>query len=265
MVKKERKLIDMGKSKIEWCNETYNPVVGCSPISAGCDNCYAKAMNKRFFGGDFSVKFHPERLEEPLKRKKATLYFVCSMGDLFHDDVELWWIEEVLSVIMRSPKHHFMILTKRPEKMKEFFCEKIEDYYMPDNLWLGVTAENQEQADKRIPILLEIPAAGYFVSLEPLLEPIKLNSKKWLDYCEYPHCDYYCGSDGDENYICSGKHVENHLNFVIGGPETGSKSRPMKDEWIDNIEEQCDDADIPFFHKKDKERQQVPRELKKFF
>jgi len=149
--------------------------------------------------------------------------------------------------------------------MALIYAPKDTSYKPLKNLWLGVTAENQEQADKRIPILLEIPAAGYFVSLEPLLEPIKLNSKKWLDYCEYPHCDYYCGSDGDENYICSGKHVENHLNFVIGGPETGSKARPMKDEWIDNIEEQCDDADIPFFHKKDKERQQVPRELKKFF
>lgn len=264
----------MSKTKIEWCQHVYNPVTGCSKISEGCQNCYAFSMNKRFGdkwnNPDFKVRFHPERLNQPLRKKKPTLYFVCSMGDLFHEDVEIEWLKDIFNVISMSPQHHFLMLTKRPlvmklklenlsqmirrEMAKEGFSPfnyKKNEFDTYRNLWLGVTAENQEQADKRIPILLDIPAAGHFVSFEPLLEWINIKPEwselKWS---------------------------------IVGGENSNTNPRDMSESFVYNIYKESEKMNIPFFFKKwgtVREREgygknvkkeyprQVPEELARFF
>lgn len=170
-------------SKIEWTDKTWNPVTGCTKVSPGCKNCYAATMAKRLqamekpkYKNGFAVTCHPESLGEPLKWRKPCKIFVCSMGDLFHEDVPFRFIDDVFYAIQACPNHTFQILTKRAERMFEYFKE-----FGPSlpNVWLGVTAENQEQADKRIPLLLQTPAAVRFVSIEPMLGGVKLD-KAWL-------------------------------------------------------------------------------------
>ena len=169
-------------TKIEWCEESWNPVTGCTKISTGCKNCYAEKMAKRLAGrfdypadDPFKVTIHPNKLNQPLKWKKSRKIFVCSMGDLFHKDVPFDYIVEVLKIVDNGTRHTFLILTKRPERMREFFNDYFSGFcnsFGPTlrNLWLGVSVENQQTADERIPILLRIPAAVRFVSVEPSVE-----------------------------------------------------------------------------------------------
>lgn len=186
----------MGKTKIEWTEYSWNPVTGCTPASEGCQNCYAKRMATRLKGRygypedePFKVTLHPEKLKEPLKWKKPRRVFVCSMGDLFHEQVPDEYIAKVWEVMSNASQHTFLVLTKRPQRMKDFLArlgwyihdrdgypmEAVLDEggkYTLKNVWLGVTAENQQRADERIPILLQIPAAVRFVSIEPMLGPV---------------------------------------------------------------------------------------------
>ena len=240
----------MGTTKIEWAERTWNPVTGCTPISEGCQNCYAERMSKRLAGRagypaeePFQVTLHPDRLEEPLRWRKARKVFVCSMSDLFHDDVPDDFIEKVFNVMDRCGAEHnatgnrghiFMVLTKRPHRMKAFVdrwwrsfqAHGVEPYM--ERIWLGVTAENQDQADKRIPILLQIPAAVKFVSVEPMLGRLTLD-----DYINA----YYPGPLGDG------------ISWVICGGETGPGARPMHPDWVRSLRDQCEEAGVPFFFK----------------
>ncbi|MGL5512792.1 MAG: DUF5131 family protein [Sporomusa sp.] len=253
----------VAKSKIEWTDKVWNPVTGCSKISAGCDNCYAERMSKRFAetwglspDNPFKVTLHPERLEQPLRWKKPSKIFVCSMSDLFHDDVPFDFLQSVLGIIWFSHIHNFghtfMILTKRPERMKDFFENKIHadsanNYHLPQNLWLGVTAENQEQADKRIPILLETPAAVRFVSVEPMLGPVDL----WYPKSIWPDGPEMCCTGRDCG--CRGLPTEPPLiyglNWVICGGESGPGARPMHPYWARSLRDQCQAAGVPYFFK----------------
>ena len=181
----------MSKTNIEWTGHTWNPLSGCTKVSDGCKNCYAEKMANRLqamgakgYENGFAVTLHPDKLDEPLRRKKPTIYFVCSMGDLFHEDVPFEFIRRVWIIMIEARQHTFQVLTKRPERMFEFLSTHApvramtgETYgkdFLPKNIWLGVTAENQEQADKRIPILIDTPAAVRFVSIEPMLGEINL-------------------------------------------------------------------------------------------
>lgn len=193
----------MAETKIEWADVVWNPITGCTPISEGCQNCYARRIAYRLKGrfgypenDPFRVTFHGERLEEPLKWKKSRRIFVCSMGDLFHENIPFEWINDIFGIIMMVPQHVFMLLTKRPERALEYhqyseyeFTDgsgKLEtsNWEWPVNIWLGVTAENQKRADERIPVLLQIPASERFVSIEPMLGPIDL-----LNYLGLPICN----------------------------------------------------------------------------
>lgn len=240
-------------TKIQWTNETWNPIIGCSKISEGCQNCYAEKMafrlahikntgyyekvlawNKAMFGEWNGITHRNESaLKKPLSWKKPRMIFVCSMGDLFHESVPFEWIDKVFTIMAMSPEHTFQILTKRPERMKEYIEEiHVETF---KNIWIGVTAENQEQANKRIPVLLEIPAAKRFVSCEPLLSNIDLSFN-----CQFIHED-------NEGY---GVDAIKGLDWIIAGPETGPKARPMQKEWIENLYSQCELTNVPFFDKK---------------
>ena len=250
-------------SKIEWTNKTWNPIIGCSKISEGCQNCYAEKMafrlanieNTEYYASVLKFEkginngkltppddilkpnwndntyFVKSQLKKPLNRKKPTMYFVCSMGDLFHENVPFEWIDNVFSITQKCLHHTFQILTKRPEIMKDYFDSRhIKRHY--HNIWLGVTTENQKAANERIPILFQISASKRFISCEPLLEPINLNVADWL--CKgYP-----------------GKTMYSYLDWVIAGPETGPKARPMQKEWIESLHRQCKDSNTPFFDKK---------------
>lgn len=233
-------------TKIEWAEETWNPITGCTKISAGCANCYAERMANRLAnipgsgydkGNPFGVKFHPDRLDQPLKWKKPRKVFVCSMGDLFHEDVTDSWLDDVFFTAANLARQHtYLVLTKRPQRMYEYFTKKIEDgftwregiTYVPlPNVWLGVTAENQDAADERIPWLMKTPAAKRFVSVEPMLGQVDLDTINGA---------FGCVDVGD-------------LDWVICGGETGPGARPMRPDWARSLRDQCVSADVPFFFK----------------
>lgn len=209
----------MSKTKIEWTEYTWNPVTGCSKVSEGCRHCYAERMAKRLAGRcgypadePFRVTVHPERLEEPLGWRKPRRIFVCSMGDLFHDEVEPTTITDVIDVIRDCPQHTFVVLTKRPVRARRFTLD------LP-NLILGVSVEDQPTAEQRIPILLETQAAGRGVSYEPALGPV--------DFSPYLP----------------------NLDWVIAGGETGPGARPAHPDWFRSVRDQCQAAKVPFFFK----------------
>jgi protein gp37 len=246
-------------TKIEWTEETWNPVTGCTPISEGCQNCYAKRMAKRLAGRcgypkdePFKVTLHLDKLKQPLKWKKPRRIFVCSMGDLFHNDVPINWLQEVFDVMWVNKHHTFLILTKRPDKVLKYIeiAKKLNYWAVLPNVWLGVTAENQQRADERIPILLQIPAAKRFVSVEPMLGPLDLTNirfDKWtvmnlLEGCGITNRPGYMGQSLP-NVHC------NKIDWVICGSESGPNHRKTKIEWIRDLREQCISANVPFFLK----------------
>ncbi len=256
-----------GKTKIEWADRVWNPVTGCTKISEGCRNCYAERMSKRLAGragyprSGFKVTMHPERLEEPLRWKKPSKIFVCSMGDLFHEAVSDEFLDEVFAVMAASAHHTFMVLTKRPARMKEYILKAMYDencnyegWYVaiarrgiPDaapleNACLGVSVENQKTADERIPLLFKTPAAKRFVSYEPALEPIDIESYL-LPQCRATREEHESEHGGGE--WCN----ETRIDWVIMGGESGPHARPMRPNWARSMRDQCQDAGVPFFFK----------------
>lgn len=251
-------------SKIEWTDATWSPVTGCTPISAGCQNCYAARMAKRLAGRcgypadePFRVTFHPERLDEPLHWRKPRRVFVVSMGDLFHKDVPFGWTTHVFDAIRDCQKHTFQILTKRPERMEEFFNGRGGWRYGPPpyNVWLGVTVENQDTADERIPLLLRCPAKVRFLSCEPLLGPVAIRVTRhhdhpsgdptlWWETYDYPlsgFCSTKQGGWTDPNYP--------RIHWVIAGGESGPNARPSHPDWFRSLRDQCAAAGVPYFFK----------------
>jgi len=207
-------------SSIEWTHATWNPVTGCSYISDGCRNCYARRMAKRLkamgilrYRNGFGVSTHNDLIDAPLRWKKPRLIFVNSMSDLFHEEVPLEFIEDVFSTIRKAYWHVFQILTKRADRLAAL-ANKLD---WPRNLWIGVTVESQQYVD-RIKKLSSVPAAIRFVSFEPLLGPIK-------------ELDLAC------------------VDWAIVGGESGPSSRVMAPDWARLIRDACVDLSIPFFFK----------------
>lgn len=239
-------------TKIEWCDETWNPTVGCKKVSAGCKNCYAERMACRLArmgqdnyllvthddvtsGWTGHVKCLPERLDIPLKWKKPRRIFVNSMSDLFHEDVPDEFIDDVFNTMYSAGWHTFIILTKRPERMSKYMHRisrmtifKSEDVW--SNVHLGVSISNQTDADNFIPWLLRTPAAVRIVSVEPMLGPINFGT--WL---------------GDRNHNELG--TQPYIDWVIAGCESGPNRRPMDIGWARDLRLQCDIAHVPFFLK----------------
>ena len=236
-------------TKIAWTNETWNPVSGCTKVSAGCKFCYAEAVTERFGNGrKFSdVVLHPERLDIPLHWRKPRKVFVNSMSDLFHEKVPVAFIERVwtkMHVAHKDRGHIFQVLTKRPQRMLEVLGPRGFGWYATEGpvarpepgIWLGVSCENQETANERIPFLLQTPTAIRFASLEPLLGPV--------DFHIIPEFNK-CGSAGQallDNF------------WVIVGGESGPHARTMNIEWLESIVEQCKVAGVPVWVKQDSGR-----------
>lgn len=162
----------MNKTKIPWCQYTWNPITGCTPCSDGCKNCYAHALAKRFNKGDFSVKFHKNRVKESHKLKIPSVIFCGSMTDLWHPKVRVCWRDYIFGIMHETSQHIYLVLTKRPELIKE--------KELPSNCWLGVTIESNKYLS-RLNYAKRVKAAGHFISYEPLLEHVQINpNADWI-------------------------------------------------------------------------------------
>jgi protein gp37 len=207
-------------SSIEWTESTWNPVTGCTKISAGCAHCYAERMAKRLkamgqsrYRNEFKVTLQPDALDAPLHWKRPRMIFVNSMSDLFHEDVPADYIANVFAVMQEASQHTFQVLTKRPQRAAEL----APNLPWPDNVWMGTTVESADYL-YRIHSLIQIPAKIRFLSLEPLLGPLpKLPLKD--------------------------------IHWVIVGGESGPEARPIESKWIFKIRDQCQKSDVPFFFK----------------
>lgn len=208
------------KTTIEWTQMTWNPVTGCSKVSQGCKFCYAERMAKRLQGmglaqyrDGFKVTLAPQVLSDPFGWAKPRLVFVNSMSDLFHEEVPLEYIKRIFEVMIATPQHTYQILTKRDRRLVEL----APHLPWPDNVWMGVSVENQ-QATTRIPGLVASPAKLKFLSIEPLIGPIQRLPLRGIDW-------------------------------VIVGGESGPRARPLEKEWVESIRWQCVKRQIPFFFK----------------
>lgn len=218
---------------IEWVKnpdgtkgETWNPITGCEKVSPGCAHCYAETMAKRLKlmqqpayqdvvderGWTGKINLVESALEKPLKKKKPTTYFVNSMSDLFHKDVPIEYLQRIFEVIKQTPQHTYQILTKRAERLAEI--APALDWH--PNIWMGVSVESQKYVE-RIEYLKQVPARVRFLSCEPLLGNLRLNLT--------------------------------NIHWVIVGGESGFNCRPVEEEWVRDIRNQCGIAGVPFFFK----------------
>lgn len=216
-------------TKIEWTDTTWNPVTGCTKVSPGCANCYAertakwlKNMGSPRYRNGFAVTCHPKSLEEPDHWRRPRRVFVCSMGDLFHEDVPEEFIVRVFAAMERNPQHTYQILTKREHRMAELGVS----LPWPDNVWAGVSIED-DMAVARIRLLSRVPARVRFISLEPLIGPVpSLLARR-------PH----------------GQGPLDRVDWVIVGGESGRGCRTMPAGWPERIRDACIERAIPFFFK----------------
>lgn len=269
-------------TRIEWTDATWSPVTGCTRVSPGCVNCYIDwappfRIEGRHFtdrdgnrsheiGATTGVRLHPDRLDWPLRKRswRGKRVFVCSMADLFHDEVPDDYIARVFAVMALTPEVAYQVLTKRPARMRSLLSSKtfeddamrevryptspgpwpnVPDWPLP-NVWLGVTVEDQERAYLRIPILLDTPAVVRWLSCEPLLGPVNLPVCRCLGVGSIAHgrnwpdtvCDQ-CGGSGSQ------------IDWVVVGGESGPNARPMHPDWARSLRDQCASAGVPFLFK----------------
>lgn len=203
------------KTSIEWTDKTWNPTTGCNKVSSGCKHCYAETITKRFhqhFPSGFKFTLHPDRLEDPKRWRKPSRVFVNSMSDLFHEEMPFMFLKKIFQIMGECDRHVFQILTKRHERLVELASEL--DW--PENVWMGVSVENEDYIH-RVDYLRQVPAAVRFLSCEPLLGPLALNLED--------------------------------IHWVIVGGESGSGHRPIKMDWVRDIRNQSEAANVAFFFK----------------
>lgn len=211
-------------TSIEWTDATWNPVTGCTKISAGCDHCYAERFSERFrgtrghpFEAGFDLTLRPERLEQPLRWRLPRMIFVNSMSDLFHKKIPKEFIARVFDTMETASWHTFQVLTKRSSLMRDFLRERYGTQRGPSHMWFGVSVEDGTKTS-RIRHLRDAPAGVRFLSIEPLIGPVGK-----LDLAE--------------------------IDWVIVGGESGPGARLMKEEWAIYVRNQCVKVDVPFFFK----------------
>lgn len=210
----------MRTTKIEWTDKTWNPITGCTKKSAGCAHCYAEVMARRLkamglgkYRNGFALTLHEDDLKEPFQWTKPHNIFVCSMSDIFHENVPFEFVDKIMDTIELTPQHRYQILTKRAERMEEYFTTR----NIPQNVWLGVTVECKSTRF-RIDHLRRLDASVKFLSCEPLIEDL-------------------------------GEIDLNGIDWVIVGGESGPKARPMKSEWVVSIKQQVETQGAAFFFK----------------
>lgn len=225
----------MAQTSIEWTEMTWNPTTGCDKISAGCKYCYAEVMSKRLqamgiekYKDNFELRIHPHELKKPYTWKKSRIVFVNSMSDLFHKDVPLDFIKKVFKVMNDCSQHTFQVLTKRADILYKYHKELT----WTDNIWMGVSVEDDRVLD-RIDYLAKTDAKIKFLSCEPLIDSL-------------------------------GKIKLKNIDWVIVGGESGRKARPMKEQWVLEIKDQCKKQSVPFFFKQwgGTNKKKAGRELK---
>lgn len=212
------------KSTIEWTDATWNPVTGCTKITAGCDNCYAERFAERWrgipghpFEQGFDLTLKPDRLKQPLAWKRPRMIFVNSMSDLFHKDVPVSYVDQVFDVMEKADHHVFQVLTKRSPLMRDYLARRYAHRAPPEHIWVGVSVEDGRSA-ARIEHLRQSPAAVRFLSAEPLIGPIGVMDLKGI-------------------------------HWVIVGGESGPGARPIDPEWVREIRDQCLAQGVAFFFK----------------
>jgi protein gp37 len=211
-------------SAIEWTDATWNPVTGCTKISAGCDNCYAERFAERFrgvkghpFENGFDLTLRHDRLEQPLKWRRPKMIFVNSMSDLFHKNVPLDFVGQVFDTMERSDHHTFQVLTKRSSRMRNFVNARYGEGKAPPHIWLGASVEDGTKKS-RIRHIRDMAASIRFLSIEPLIGPVGR-----LDLA--------------------------NIDWVIVGGESGPRARPMDPKWVREIRDQCLANKVAFFFK----------------
>ena len=252
------------RSNISWTMATWNPWRGCRKVSPGCKNCYMFRDQTRYGQDPSIVTRSKTTFNAPLKWKEPTLIFTCSWSDWFIEEADAWRAE-AWDIIRRTPHHTYQILTKRPERMVEHLPADWGDGW--SNVWMGVSVESQQYADKRIPELLEIPARVRFLSVEPMLGPIdftQIPTGHWA----YGHVDvmsgYLCGNEPDEMRDWDAdpqgwirkpagewERGPHGVDWVIVGGESGPGFRPLNLDHARSVRDQCVAAGVPFFFKQD--------------
>lgn len=209
---------------IEWTDATWNPVTGCTKITAGCDNCYAARFSERFrgvrnhpFENGFDLTLRPERLTQPLSWRRARMIFVNSMSDLFHKEIPREFIDQVFDTMELADWHVFQVLTKRSSLMRDYLKSRYRTKRPSKHIWFGVSVEDHK-AQARIGHLREAPAAIRFLSIEPLIGPV-------------------------------GSVLLDGIHWVIAGGESGPGARRMEIEWVREIRDQCNAQGVSFFFK----------------
>ena len=269
-------------SKIEWTDETWNPVAGCTLVSEGCRNCYAMRQAHRMnpsvassrkgrakYNGTTMagtkgptwtgvVRTVESEMGKPMRWQKPRLVFVCSMADLFHPDVPFEFIDRMVWTMCTANQHTYQLLTKRPERALEYFSRPNAPELL-GNVWLGTSVEDQTTADGRIPYLLRCPTAVRFISYEPALGPV--NMDKWMPVWTCFTCGHAGDSSPEDHCPNCGAHsgdgfglAENDpdfigLDWVIAGGESGPNARPAHPDWFRSMRDQCQAAGVPFFFK----------------
>lgn len=248
-------------SGIEWTDATWNPTVGCTKVSPGCDHCYAETFVSRFAGSKgFPLPFDEmllrgERfLNLPLTWREPRKVFVNSLSDLFHADVPDAFIGRVFAVMAACPQHTFQLLTKRHGRMKAWVTK-----YQPDplpNVWLGVSVEDQQWANTRIPALLDTPAAVRWISAEPLLGPVDLRHWLTCKRCLGRHIFGNCSQHPDYSAPLRAMRLSNsrngprpRLDWIVVGGESGAGARPMDATWARSLRDECEQTGVPFLFK----------------
>ena len=278
-------------SKIEWTDHTFNPWEGCQKVGPGCDHCYAETRNARFAGGT-AINWGPgaprrrtsaANWQQPLRWDKnheaffaqhgrRQRVFCASLADVFDNAVDPQWRVDLLSLIDKTPNLDWLLLTKRIgnanamlDKAEMGVCGKWTNYGPRQNVWIGATIVNQEEADRDIPKLLAVPAVKRFLSMEPLLGPVNLNGhtrlvapglsegKDWLTGMTSQDSSIFGGSDSPwqnrELYDFPQDYCSPHIDWVIVGGESGHSARPMHPAWVRSLRDQCRAAGVPFFLK----------------
>jgi protein gp37 len=248
------------KTKIEWTQLSSNPIYArdretgkrgwfCTKPSTGCAHCYSEAINRRFGNGLHYAKRNESRVEFTLNDKelsailtlkKPSTIFLCDMLDLFHENMPDAFIGRVFAVMALSPQHTFQVLTKRPARMLRWVRDWDTHQHPLTNVWCGVSVENQEAANERLPLLLQTPAAVRFLSVEPMLGPVDLS--QWIGGVQH------CGSEQTPLTSRPWKPL-GPSDLVIVGGESGPGARPMAIDWVRSLRDQCRAAGIRFFVK----------------